>query len=93
MTRTMRGLPPRPVPPDTFGWRLRGVRLAAGLSLRQLADLVGVSHQALAVMERGEGYPASSTLVALGRALDVSIDFLMLGHREHRVEPDIGDEP
>jgi Zn-dependent peptidase ImmA (M78 family)/transcriptional regulator with XRE-family HTH domain len=62
-----------------FGERLRLARKRAGLSLRDLADRMDgdVSAQAISKYESGKMYPSSSVLVALGKALDVSLDFLM----------------
>lgn len=62
-----------------FGHRLRLARKRAGLSLRELAERIGndVSAQAISKYESGKMLPSSSVLVALGRALDVSLDFLM----------------
>ncbi len=62
-----------------FGDRLRLARKRAGLSLRELAERIGnvVSAQAISKYESGKMFPSSSVLVALGRALDVSLDFLM----------------
>src|SRR5271156_4785819 len=62
-----------------FGDRLKLARKRAGLSLRDLANRIGndVSAQAISKYESGKMFPSSSVLVALGRALDVSLDFLM----------------
>jgi transcriptional regulator with XRE-family HTH domain len=62
-----------------FGERLRLARKRAGLSLRELAERMGndVSAQAISKYESGKMLPSSSVLVALAKALDVSLDFLM----------------
>jgi Zn-dependent peptidase ImmA (M78 family)/DNA-binding XRE family transcriptional regulator len=62
-----------------FGPRLRLARKRAGLSLRALADRIGndVTPQAISKYESGKMLPSSSVLVALAKALDVSLDFLM----------------
>ncbi len=62
-----------------FGERLRLARKRAGLSLRDLAARIGndVSAQAISKYESGKMFPSSSVLVSLGKALDVSLDFLM----------------
>ena len=61
-----------------FGDRLRLARKRAGFSLRDLADQLGnqVSAQAIGKYENGQMFPSSGVLVALGEALDVSLDFL-----------------
>lgn len=62
-----------------FGERLRLARKRAGLSLRGLAEQLGgdVSAQAISKYESGKMFPSSGVLVALGKALGVSLDFLM----------------
>ena len=61
-----------------IGERLRIARRKSGLSLRDLANQMGdqVSHVAIGKYERDEMMPSSTALVALARALDVSLDFL-----------------
>ena len=62
-----------------FGQRLRLARKRAGLSMRSLAELMTpkVTAQAISKYEAGKMLPSSAVLVALGKALDVSLDFLM----------------
>ena len=62
-----------------FGQRLRLARKRAGLSMRSLADAMTpkVTAQAINKYEAGKMLPASAVLVGLGKALDVSLDFLM----------------
>jgi transcriptional regulator with XRE-family HTH domain len=62
-----------------FGDRLRLARKKAGLSLQALAERVSppVSAQAISKYESGKMMPSSSVLVGLGKALGVSLDFLM----------------
>ena len=62
-----------------FGQRLRLARKRAGLSLRALAGRMdpSVSAQAISKYEAGKMMPSSAVLAALGKALDVSLDFLM----------------
>lgn len=60
-----------------FGERLLLARKKAGFSLRGLADALGgtVSAQAIGKYERGEMMPGSGILIALSKALGVSVDF------------------
>ncbi len=62
-----------------FGQRLRLARKRAGLSMRTLADRMTpkVTAQAISKYESGKMLPSSAVLVALGEALEVSLDFLM----------------
>lgn len=62
-----------------FAERLKLARKKAGLSLQALSELVSpaVSAQAISKYESGKMMPSSSVLVGLGKALGVSLDFLM----------------
>ena len=62
-----------------FGQRLRLARRRAGLSMRSLAEQMTpkVTAQAISKYEAGQMLPSSAVLVGLGKALDVSLDFLM----------------
>ncbi len=67
-----------------FGQRLRLVRKRAGLSMQALADRVtpSVSAQAISKYEADKMMPSSAVLVGLGKALGVSLDFLLGGQVE-----------
>ncbi len=52
---------------------LRRIRKARGLSLRALADKVGMSYVALYHLEAGHAGPRLSTLRALAKALGVTV--------------------
>ena len=67
-----------------FGQRLRLARKKAGLSMSGLAERVSpaVSAQAISKYESGKMMPSSAVLVGLGKALGVSLDFLMGGQVE-----------
>lgn len=62
-----------------LGERLKLARKKAGLSLRELAAIMDppVSAQALSKYESNEMMPSSRVFVGLGKALGVSLDFLM----------------
>ena len=55
--------------------RLKAARVAAGLSLRDLAAKVGVSATAISKYERGMDMPGSHVLLKLARALNVKVEF------------------
>ena len=67
-----------------LGQRLRLARKKAGLSMQQLADHLSppVSVQAISKYEAGAMMPRSAVLMGLGKALGVSLDFLMGGQVE-----------
>ncbi len=59
--------------------RLKLARRKAGYSLRDLSDAMGnkVTAQAIGKYERGESIPSSGVLMALAKALHVSLSYLM----------------
>jgi len=59
------------------GERLRERRRARGLSLRALAERLGVSPSLISQIERGRARPSVSTLFAIATELDASIDELL----------------
>lgn len=69
----------RPLEPDypEVGERLRVRRRARGLSLRTLADRLGVSPSLISQIERGRARPSVSTLFAVATELDASLDELL----------------
>jgi Zn-dependent peptidase ImmA (M78 family)/DNA-binding XRE family transcriptional regulator len=76
--------------------RISRARAAAGLSLRDLAEAVGVSHTAIAKFERGDLVPGSETLLSLARATGVKVEFFFrpdtveLGQPEYRKRSRLG---
>ncbi|GAB4333654.1 MAG: XRE family transcriptional regulator [Dehalococcoidia bacterium] len=83
---------------DVFAHRLRQARLAAGLSLDQLAGRLRrpVTKQALSKFEAGRAKPAMTTLADLSDALGVGAAWLMskpevrvswIGYRKHSTLP------
>lgn len=59
-------------PSKAFASQLRSLREARGLSVRALADSVGVSKVTIWKWERGDNEPRARMATALARALDVS---------------------
>ncbi len=57
--------------------RLYELRKAKGYSQDELADLIGVSRQAVSKWERGESSPDTDNLIALAKLYGVSIDELL----------------
>jgi transcriptional regulator with XRE-family HTH domain len=81
----------------TMGDRLRRARQARGLSLRGLADLLGVSPSLISQVETGRAKPSVNTLYALASELGISLDVLLFmdtqppagGDREGEVDAPI----
>jgi transcriptional regulator with XRE-family HTH domain len=78
--RTDAGRASRPDYPQ-IGDQLRARRHELGLSLRELADRLGVSASLISQIERGRANPSVSTLYALVGNLDVSLDELLFNER------------
>lgn len=62
-----------------FGNRLRKVREARNLSLRDLAQRVGIEYAQISRYERGQVLPNVETLIALSDALEVDVNVLLRG--------------
>lgn len=83
-TDTLISTEPTPDPSPTVGPRIRALREAMGLSLRDLAERSGVSAPMLSQVERGETSPtlASATKIAAGLELTLS-QLLRLDEGQH----------
>jgi transcriptional regulator with XRE-family HTH domain len=64
-----------------MGEALREARRGRGLSLRELADRLGVSPSMISQVETGRANPSVSTLYAIATELDVSLDDLLFNDR------------
>jgi transcriptional regulator with XRE-family HTH domain len=62
---------------EALGAYIRARRVAAGLSLRDLAERTDVSNAYLSQVERGMHEPSLSVLRSVARALGVSLDALL----------------
>ncbi len=76
----------------TMGDRLRQARAARGLSLRRLAEVLGVSPSLISQVETGRAKPSVNTLYALANELGISLDTLLFMDTEPPSR-DAGDEP
>ncbi len=63
----------------SFSENLQAVRKKNHLSQEELAELLGVSRQAVSKWELGDGYPEVEKLLILSKKLNVSLDSLMTG--------------
>ncbi|HUG48834.1 MAG TPA: XRE family transcriptional regulator [Candidatus Limnocylindria bacterium] len=64
-----------------MGERLRSARQARNLTLRELAQRLGVSPSMISQIETGRASPSVSTLYAMANELDVSLDELLFNDR------------
>ena len=62
---------------EGLGAKLREVRTAKGMSLRSLAQALGVSASLISQVEIGKTQPSVSTLFAMANHLGVSLDELV----------------
>jgi SOS-response transcriptional repressor LexA len=76
-----RGRPPVDVSKRTLGGRIRAARKEAKLSAQSLSARIGIRHQSLTEIERGETKPERRTLILLAQALET--DFGDATLREH----------
>jgi len=65
------------MPEQSIGTRLRIARTERGLSLRSVAQAIGVSASLISQVETGKTHPSVSTLLALANQLGVSMDELL----------------
>lgn len=72
---------------ESFKNRLKELREEAGLSMQQLADLIGVSGAAVCKWENGNAEPKVSYLNKLSAVFDCSVDFLIGKTDEFGVAP------
>ena len=61
----------------SFGENLQTIRKKNHLSQEGLAELLGVSRQAVSKWELGEGYPEVDKLLLLSKTLNISLDSLL----------------
>lgn len=61
------------------GTRLKNLRLEEGLSQRDLAELAGCSHQAIATLERNENIERIKLIKRLCNIFNISTDYLISG--------------
>ena len=61
------------LPEDTFGQRLKKLRLSKGLSQYELGNQVGMQHSMIGSYERDEFCPTLESINKLGSILDINI--------------------
>jgi transcriptional regulator with XRE-family HTH domain len=61
----------------SFGENLRNVRKQRGVTQEELAEILGVSRQAISKWESDGGYPETEKLLVISKTLNISIDYLL----------------
>ncbi len=56
---------------------MKSERLAKGLTQKQVADVLGVTHNAMSQYESGTREPSVDLIVKICKCLDVSSDYLL----------------
>jgi transcriptional regulator with XRE-family HTH domain len=74
----------------SLGENLQSVRKKNHLSQEDLAEMLGVSRQAVSKWELGEGYPEVEKLLALSKKLNVSLDSLLQSESTETVQENAG---
>lgn len=69
--------------PALVGQRVRLVREAAELSLRELAQLVGSDHSTISKIERGKRELSRDMGALMSVQLGIHLNYLFLGQREY----------
>lgn len=59
--------------------RLQDMRKKAGYSQEQLAELLGISRQAVSKWESGQGNPDIDNIIKLTKVYQVSADYILFG--------------
>jgi len=60
-----------------LGQRIRDARLAQRMTIEQLGERIGKSHNFVGNIERGEGSPSVQTLIDIANVLCVGTDFFL----------------
>lgn len=61
----------------SFGENLKNIRKQRNITQEELAEILGVSRQAISKWESGNGYPETEKLIIISRKLNVSLDYLL----------------
>ncbi len=62
---------------NTFSERLAALRKQKGVSLAALGDFLGVTDEAVRLLEKGKRSPSFEVLCSLADYFDVSLDYLV----------------
>ena len=72
------------MPPEqkaAIGLRIRDIRSQRGVTIVQLAQNVGVSRSHISNLEHGKASVRLEVMIAISEALNVSLDYIVLGER------------
>lgn len=60
-----------------FSEKLKGLRVAKGMSQKDLAEKLGVAKSAVSFYENGERFPSYDVLIKISRIFNVTTDYLL----------------
>ena len=72
----------------SLGNNIKILRKEKGITQEQLADMLGVSRQAVSKWELGNGYPETDKLLVLAKELGTSLDYLVNNETESVLKSD-----
>lgn len=75
----------------SFGENLRNVRKKKNITQEDLAEILGVSRQAISKWESDNGYPETEKLLVISEVLNISIDSLLHGGSTLDVKQEIAE--
>ena len=70
----------------SYGARIRQLRISKGLTQEQLAEKINVSRTYIVKIENGVQIGPIEIAIELAMFFDVSMDFLLLGKENYRVD-------
>ena len=70
---------------DAFAQRLAALRRERNLTLRQMEEAIGITNQALSLLEKGRNAPTFDVLCRLADYFGVSLDYLVGRTDEPRI--------
>jgi transcriptional regulator with XRE-family HTH domain len=62
---------------NTFGQRMKSLRLQRGIKSREMADFLYLSHNTIWGYETGRQEPTFDTLVSIAKKLNTTTDYLL----------------
>lgn len=76
---------------QSFGYHLKQIRTAKGISQGQLAQLMEIDASHVSRYERDQTQPSVAVAVKFAKVLDVSLNDLVYGSSEHFIDQSIAD--
>lgn len=68
----------------TLEEQIRNYRKQAGMSQEKMAEIIGVSRQAITKWENGTGTPDIANLIAIAELFQISLDELLLNEKSEK---------